>query len=77
MNIYQQHDLAKKVIYLFQRLGMLGLIVLLLWMEREWFALVFCLFYWNRPEYDRIRKVITREVTSARPSADEKPDKPT
>lgn len=54
----QRHNLAKKALYTFQRLAMLGGIVLLIWMDETFFALVFCLFYWNRPEYDLERRPI-------------------
>lgn len=54
----QKHNLLKKSLYVFQRMYMLGLIVLLLYMEREFFALVFFIIYWNRPEYDNVRKII-------------------
>ncbi|MCF8460466.1 MAG: hypothetical protein K9G46_07060 [Flavobacteriales bacterium] len=60
----QQHDIAKKTLYAFQRLAMLGLIVLLLYMGRWAFAFIFCLFYWNRPEYDAVRKVIKGTYSS-------------
>jgi len=56
----QAHDIAKKALYLFQRLTMLGLIILLVHQEHELFALIFCLFYWNRPEYDRVIKLLKR-----------------
>lgn len=54
----QQYDLAKKVLYVFQRLAILAFIVTLVYLNRWAFAFIFCIFYWNRPEYDAVRKVI-------------------
>jgi hypothetical protein len=62
MTAAQWHDIAKKALYMAQRIIMLGLIVLLLYMRHEVFAGIFCLFYWNRPEYDVQRKVIRSEL---------------
>ena len=58
----QKYNLIKKGLYMFQRLFMLSLIVYLLYMGRPFFALVFVVIYWNRPEYDNVRRIIRSRV---------------
>ena len=58
----QKYDLAKKVLYVFQRLAFLVLILLLVLKQHPGFAVVFCLFYWGVPSYDKVRKVVKKAV---------------